>query len=100
MMSGTGPDNAGRDRRWGIASIALAVAPPLIMPLLPDYAEIVGMLWLVGFGVGCLGLWERDAARKLAIAGVLMNVLVPPVVGVAWFFFAHHMMARSMPGTP
>ena len=52
--------------------------------------------WPAGFLVGLWGLWERGKPRKLALVGMLMNVVVPPVGLTLWFFFVHYMLARSM----
>lgn len=86
------------DRRWGIAAISLSLIPVVLVPLLlhqPGREWVVGF-WLAGFIAGFLGLWESGTAKQLAIIGLTMNLIVPPITYGCFVAYALYALGRGM----
>ena len=85
------------DWRWGLAGIVLSLTPlPLALINGGRWIWEIGIAcWPLGLIVGLLGLWERGTGRKLAIVGLLMNVVVPLLSILLWPLFVGFMMSRS-----
>jgi hypothetical protein len=75
-----------RDHTWGIVANVLPLLA-LILFLAPfgarePFPSMAVTIWMLGMAFGFLGLWERGSARKLAVIGLFVNVLLPFVPAV------------------
>jgi hypothetical protein len=80
----TGP--RARGWQWGAGSIALSLAPFVVLPIVMrtvgfnDEFRLVALavsIWFIGALVGMRGISGPGAARTMAWIGVLMNILIP-----------------------
>ncbi|HVT89861.1 MAG TPA: hypothetical protein VHD56_13485 [Tepidisphaeraceae bacterium] len=89
----------GEDARWGIVSIALSLTAPLALFLGNVWGINAALAtWTIGFFVGCLGLWEKRRAKRLAITGLLMNIVVAVITAIVSYVYAMAQLGAGFAG--